>query len=75
MKTKKIKNRLTLNKKTIARLNDMGNLKGGVIPVTDLTFIVSVCLCDTDEQTICLASCPHIVNTCNCPTEGLTCFC
>jgi hypothetical protein len=71
MKTKKIKSKLTLNKKTIAHLNgmDMDNLKGGVR--TTGTIVVSVCLCCTDEYTKCLLSC---ADTCNCPTNGCPTF-
>ena len=68
MKTKKIKNRLTLNKKTIARLNgmEMDNLRGG--GQTTVTIAVSVCHCETDEHTNCIHSCPSIFETCYCNT-------
>jgi len=65
MKTKKLNNKLTLNKKTISHLDgiEMGDLKGGIIRDS---IWVSMCLCDTDEKTNCVPSCPSIIETCYC---------
>lgn len=66
MKPKKINEKLTLNKKTIARLNgmEMDNLKGGA---TTVTIVVSACLCDTYEPSNCVYSCPSVYQTCSDP--------
>jgi len=65
MKTKKLNNKLTLNKKTISHLDgtEMGGLKGGIIRET---LWVSICICATDELTNCIPSCPSVVRTCYC---------
>jgi hypothetical protein len=68
MKTKKVERKLTLNKKTIARLNqeELNNFKGGVTETRDLTKCISCTVCFTN----CTCTLPcrtDGISDCQCP--------
>ena len=70
MKTKKVNRKLTLNKKTIARLNqnELNDFKGGVTETRDLTKCISCTVCITHctcGDTNCFT---YGISDCQCPT-------